>query len=531
MVEAAGERPLGIGVVGCGSVALSMHLNGWTRLAEKARIVALCDSVPGRAERFAALVREAYAARSFEDELRAAQRAQRGHDAAGAERLRRRGGAARAAAAPPRVHADLEALLRDAEVDVVAVCTPHHLHAPLSALALEAGRHVFSEGPLAVNLEQADRAIAAWHRSGKQYTAQFYTRYFRGARQAYRLARSGRLGQVLIARGDSLWWRDQAYYDNDAWRGTRAAGDRVFVHQGRYAMDLLLWILEDTVEEVYAYGGTMTHSIEVEDNAAVQVRFASGAYGQLVLSNSARAPGYGRDVERVRGAGGAGVAGRRPELRHRGVRPGHQLARAGLRRRVACSGRRRAADASGRRDDTLRGVRRRRSRRAAGADLAPEPAPAGGAQPGHRPLARGAAPGAPALQARRPLLRAGGRIRRLDLPALCLHRRDRARLRGGRPGLCRIRRAPRLGSWPGERIHHSGRLWGGKTLSTWHSRSHRAPSGAADEGRHGGTTAERAAVPARRSPTPHLQSRGDRPWREAQGADRAGHAPLASRWV
>jgi len=152
---------------------------------------------------------------------------------------------------------------------------------------------------MAINVEQADRAIDAWRRSGKHYTAQYYSRYFRGSRQAYRLARSGKLGQVLMGRGDAIWYANQAYYDNDPWRGTRAAGDRVFVHQGRYAMDLFLWVMEDTLQEVYAYAGTKTHQIEVEDNAAVQVRFASGAYGQLMLSHSALAPGQRGAVERL----------------------------------------------------------------------------------------------------------------------------------------------------------------------------------------------------------------------------------------
>ena len=96
---------------------------------------------------------------------------------------------------------------------------------------------------MAINLEQADRLLEAYRASGKVYTAQYYSRYFRGARQAYRLARSGRLGAIMLSRGDALWYRPQFYYDKDAWRGTRAAGDRVYVHHGRYAMDFYLWVM------------------------------------------------------------------------------------------------------------------------------------------------------------------------------------------------------------------------------------------------------------------------------------------------
>lgn len=291
---------VGLGLVGCGSVAIGMHLNGWTRFADKARLHAVFDVDEGRATRMAGMIQAAYHARAYEYARLAARAAVWDKDRDLEAAYLGRAAASDEAAALPRVYTDLDRLLADPRVEAIVVATPHHLHAPLSAQGLDAGKHVFSEGPMAINLEQADRALEAWRTSGKVYTAQYYSRYFRGSRQARRLAQSGKLGRILMSRGDALWYRPQRYYDKDAWRGTRAAGDRVYVHHGRYAMDLYLWVTGEPIEEVYAYAGTKSHDIQVEDNAAAQVRFRSGAYGQLMLSTSAQPPNaFNEDVERI----------------------------------------------------------------------------------------------------------------------------------------------------------------------------------------------------------------------------------------
>jgi predicted dehydrogenase len=299
-VERSGAlAPLGIGLIGCGSVVANMHLNGWTRFPEKARLLAVYDVDPDRADRVATLFQEAYEARAFEFASQAARTAFWSADHAAEERLLRRAAVARQAAEKPTVLTDLDRLLADPRVEAVVVATPHPLHAPIAARALAAGKHVFSEGPMAVNLEQADQVLAAQRAVGKVYTAQYYSRYFRGSRQARRLVAAGGLGPILMARGDALWYRPQSYFTRDNWHGRRASGDRVYVHHGRYAMDLYLWVMNDPVVEVYAYAGTRTHQIEVEDNAAAQIRFRSGAFGQMMLSTSAHPPGEPRDVERI----------------------------------------------------------------------------------------------------------------------------------------------------------------------------------------------------------------------------------------
>src|SRR2546422_2313667 len=146
--------PLGVGLVGCGSVATNMHLNGWTRFPEKARLLAVFDVSAERANRMAALIQDAYRARAFEYSHDAARIAYGARDCSREEEYLRRAASARQAAEKPTVCVDLDKLLGDPRIEAVIVATPHHLHAPISAAALVAGKHVFSEGPMAINLEQ-----------------------------------------------------------------------------------------------------------------------------------------------------------------------------------------------------------------------------------------------------------------------------------------------------------------------------------------------------------------------------------------
>ena len=103
-----------------------------------------------------------------------------------------------------------------------------------------------------------------------------------------------------------LGWRDKAYYDSDAWRGTwKGEGGGVLVNQAPHQLDLLLWYMGD-VDEVYGVWKNLNHPyIEVEDTAVAVVKFKSGAVGNIVVSNSQNPALYGK--VHVFGENGAGV--------------------------------------------------------------------------------------------------------------------------------------------------------------------------------------------------------------------------------
>ena len=103
-----------------------------------------------------------------------------------------------------------------------------------------------------------------------------------------------------------LGWRDKAYYDSDAWRGTwKDEGGGVLVNQAPHQLDLLLWFMGD-IDEVYAVWKNLNHPyIEVDDTAVAIIKFRSGAIGNIVVSNSQKPGIYGK--VHVHGDNGASV--------------------------------------------------------------------------------------------------------------------------------------------------------------------------------------------------------------------------------
>jgi predicted dehydrogenase len=101
-------------------------------------------------------------------------------------------------------------------------------------------------------------------------------------------------------------WRDQAYYQSDAWRGKwDTEGGGVLVNQSPHQLDLLQWFLGE-IDEITGYWANLNHPyIEVEDTALAMIRFKNGGLGSIVTSLSQR-PGIYTKVH-IHGSNGASV--------------------------------------------------------------------------------------------------------------------------------------------------------------------------------------------------------------------------------
>lgn len=179
-------------------------------------------------------------------------------------------------------------LVTRGDVDAVSVCLPSGMHAKTAVAALDAGKHVIIEKPIDITLPAADEIIAAERRSGRTVTVISQRRFQPAFRFLYDAATDGRLGRTTAAMAESTFWRSQAYYDSDDWRGTQALdGGGALMNQGIHAMDLLTWIMGEPVE-VSAYSATLAHErIEVEDTLTANIRFASGALATLTAATGA----------------------------------------------------------------------------------------------------------------------------------------------------------------------------------------------------------------------------------------------------
>src|ERR671928_146486 len=104
----------------------------------------------------------------------------------------------------PEPYDSLEALLADGRVDVVHLTTPNHLHYEQVKAALEAGKHVVCEKPLALNADESAELLELAERSGLVHCTNFNIRFYPMARQARALVADGRLGDVWNVHGGYL---------------------------------------------------------------------------------------------------------------------------------------------------------------------------------------------------------------------------------------------------------------------------------------------------------------------------------------
>ena len=184
----------------------------------------------------------------------------------------------------PRVTADYTEVLRDAEVDCISVCTDHASHAPITAAALAAGKHVLCEKALAANAAGLDRMFAAHAKHPELvFSGVFQHRFDAVFQQVKRLVEQGAFGTILTAAVQVRCLRTNDYYRADQWRGTWAhEGGAVLINQAIHFIDALVWIMGGVAALCGTYSN-LTHgdAIETEDTAVATLRFGCGALGTL----------------------------------------------------------------------------------------------------------------------------------------------------------------------------------------------------------------------------------------------------------
>jgi len=185
--------------------------------------------------------------------------------------------------------ADLDAMLRDkgADIDLVAICTPSGIHAEQVAQVAGYGKHVVVEKPLALTMESADRMIEECDRNGVMLFVVKQNRFNVPVQELRKALEAGRFGRLVLGTVRVRWCREQAYYDQDAWRGTWEMDGGVIANQASHHVDLLQWMM-GPVESVFARAATTLVDIEVEDTAIVSVRFANGALGVIEATTATR---------------------------------------------------------------------------------------------------------------------------------------------------------------------------------------------------------------------------------------------------
>lgn len=183
----------------------------------------------------------------------------------------------------PRVHPSLATLLDAEPVDVVHVCTPPRSHAALALECLAADVNVLVEKPPALSLSEVDAMIAAERGSSGRVATVFQHRFGRGAIRLRRMIAEGALGRCFVALCDTLWYRDDAYFDVP-WRGSWASeGGGPTMGHGIHQFDLMLSVLGPW-QEIRAVAARQARDVATEDVSMALVTFADGTVASVVNS-------------------------------------------------------------------------------------------------------------------------------------------------------------------------------------------------------------------------------------------------------
>lgn len=200
-------------------------------------------------------------------------------------------------------YADYHQLLGHDDIDIISICTPHHLHAQMTIDAADAGKHVLCEKPMAVNVIECDKMIIACKKANVQLGVIFQCRFEPMSLQLKAAFDESSLGRLLLVSVSIPWFRDEEYYCKSTWRGRREyEGGGVFINQAIHAIDLLLW-LTGMPDRVTARTRTLNHKIEVEDCGLAILEFADGYLG-IIQATTCAYPGYPERLE-FYGVGGS----------------------------------------------------------------------------------------------------------------------------------------------------------------------------------------------------------------------------------
>ncbi|MCM0650847.1 Gfo/Idh/MocA family oxidoreductase [Clostridium swellfunianum] len=222
-----------VGVIGCGNI-FPMHALSVNSL-ENAEVVAVCDVKEDRAKEKAKQLNCSY-------------------------------------------YVDYKEMIEKEKLDVIHICLPHYLHAPVAIYAASKGINILTEKPMSIKLEDAEAMISAAKDNNVVLGVIFQNRYNPGSQLIKRTLESGELGKIISAKLSVTWNRSDEYYSKSDWKGTwDKEGGGVIIDQAIHTMDLLRWFIGSEIEYVDANVSNRAHEIiEVEDSAEGVIKYKNG---------------------------------------------------------------------------------------------------------------------------------------------------------------------------------------------------------------------------------------------------------------
>ena len=197
-----------------------------------------------------------------------------------------------------KVYIDYKELLKDKTIDVVHVCTPNRSHSFITVDALESGKHVMCEKPMAINSAEAEKMLEASKRTGKKLTIGYQTRQYPEAQFLKQEALNGTFGDIYYAKATAI--RRRAVPTWGVFLNEYEQGGGPLIDIGTHSLDLTLWIMDnykpkycvgtkfhklnDQTDQGNAWGNWDPEKFTVEDSAFGFVVMENGATINLEAS-------------------------------------------------------------------------------------------------------------------------------------------------------------------------------------------------------------------------------------------------------
>jgi len=244
------DRKLRVAIIGCGGIANGKHMPSLSKI-EAVEMVAFCDLVKERAEK---------AAKEY-------------------------------GTPDAKVYTDYKELLKDESIDVVHVCTPNKSHADITVAALESGKHVMCEKPMAKTAADARRMVEAAKRTGKKLTIGYQNRFRSDSEYLYAACRRGDLGEIYFAKAHAI--RRRAVPTWGVFLNEEEQGGGPLIDIGTHALDLTLWMLDNYKPKTVV--GTTYRKLADQRNTAnawgdwdpEKFTVEDSAFGFIVMENGA----------------------------------------------------------------------------------------------------------------------------------------------------------------------------------------------------------------------------------------------------
>lgn len=178
-----------------------------------------------------------------------------------------------------KVYTDYQKMLENEDIDVVTIATESGYHAKHAIDCINAGTHVLIEKPFALSIEDADRIIALAKEKNKKVCVSHQNRFNPPIQKLRRAIEEGRFGRIINGTARILWTRDNNYYKQAPWRGTKELDGGTLMNQCIHNIDLLQWMMGSDIERIHSERDTFLRDIEMEDFGAILIRFKNGSIG------------------------------------------------------------------------------------------------------------------------------------------------------------------------------------------------------------------------------------------------------------